>query len=147
MLNESGTRAPCASRARLLLDTEDRAQNDSERAPGRFSEEGMAGIAVIDIGKTNAKLLVVDPSKGIEEIVARVPNRVHSTIPYPHFDTEGLGRVGAVDAVTVTKHAEGANRTSSVPCSKPSRNASEDSGTTGFHPSRSGFAASVFRLP
>lgn len=76
----------------------------------------MARIAVIDIGKTNAKLLVVDPSKGIEEIVARVPNRVLSAVPYPHFDTEGLwrfileglGRVGAVDAVTVTTHGASA---------------------------------------
>ena len=53
----------------------------------------MARIAVIDIGKTNAKVLVADPARGIEDIVARAPNRVLRTDPSPHHDTEGLWRI------------------------------------------------------
>jgi len=72
----------------------------------------MARCAVIDIGKTNAKVLVVDLANGAEEVVLRTPNPVLRQSPYPHHDADalwsfvlaGLARVGPVDAISVTTH-------------------------------------------
>lgn len=76
-------------------------------------------VAVIDIGKTNAKLALVDLG-GLREIdVRRRPNTVRAEPPYPHYDTEGLWAfiVGAlaemqdaygIDAITVTTHGASA---------------------------------------
>jgi sugar (pentulose or hexulose) kinase len=47
-------------------------------------------IAVIDIGKTNAKLALVDRETLAEIDVRTTPNRVLPGPPYPHFDTEAL---------------------------------------------------------
>lgn len=72
-------------------------------------------VAVIDIGKTNAKLALVDRA-GLSEIaVVTRPNRVLPGPPYPHFDVEGhwqflldaLSRFHArhrIDAISVTTH-------------------------------------------
>ena len=50
----------------------------------------MSHVGVIDIGKTNAKVAVVD-SKNLSEIAVRTrPNAVLSGAPYPHFDIEGI---------------------------------------------------------
>ncbi len=76
----------------------------------------MARIAVIDIGKTNAKVLVLDLATGAEEVVARAPNAVRRDGPYPHHDARalwdfvlaGLRQVGAVSAVSVTTHGASA---------------------------------------
>ncbi|MEM8787182.1 MAG: FGGY-family carbohydrate kinase [Pseudomonadota bacterium] len=46
-------------------------------------------VAVIDIGKTNAKLALVRPSDLCEIAVATRPNTVLPGPPYPHFDVEG----------------------------------------------------------
>lgn len=47
-------------------------------------------VAVIDIGKTHAKLIVVDGESG-EEIAARkIANRVLVGPPYPHYDIDAL---------------------------------------------------------
>ena len=46
-------------------------------------------IAVIDIGKTNAKVAMVDAASHQETGVRRTPNIVLSDGPYPHFDMEG----------------------------------------------------------
>jgi len=46
-------------------------------------------IAVIDIGKTNAKLALVDPSDLSEIAVLTRPNTVLPGPPWPHFDVEG----------------------------------------------------------
>jgi sugar (pentulose or hexulose) kinase len=72
----------------------------------------MRHIAVIDIGKTNAKVLAVDLGTGQERILARQPNAVLNTAPYPHADTDGLwafvlkglALAGPVDAVSITTH-------------------------------------------
>ncbi len=72
----------------------------------------MRHIAVIDIGKTNAKVLTVDLASGEERILARQPNAVRPGPPYPQADTEGLWafllqglrQVGRVDALSVTTH-------------------------------------------
>ncbi|MBS3649001.1 FGGY-family carbohydrate kinase [Pseudaminobacter sp. 19-2017] len=72
-------------------------------------------VAVIDIGKSSAKIAAVDLESMEEQVVARTPNEVISEGPYPHFDTErlwefiqdglaDLAREGAPDAISVTAH-------------------------------------------
>jgi sugar (pentulose or hexulose) kinase len=76
-------------------------------------------VAVIDIGKTNAKLLHVDLQSGSEVTVAVRSNQVRGGDPYPHFDIEGLwdfllatlkdlGRRQPVDAISITTHGAAA---------------------------------------
>lgn len=74
----------------------------------------MRRIAVLDIGKTNAKLLVVDLATGADEVLARVPNAVVRSGTYPHHDMEMLWQFAlsglklaatrGVDAVSITTH-------------------------------------------
>lgn len=47
-------------------------------------------IAVIDIGKTNAKVVVVNARSGAEIALKKTANTVLKTGPYPHYDTEHL---------------------------------------------------------
>ncbi|NTE85289.1 FGGY-family carbohydrate kinase [Agrobacterium rubi] len=47
-------------------------------------------VAVIDIGKTHAKLIVVDGETGEEIASRKIANRVLSGPPYPHYDIEAL---------------------------------------------------------
>ncbi len=72
-------------------------------------------VAVIDIGKTNAKLALVDLATLSEIAVVTRPNTVLSGPPYPHFDVEGhwhflldgLARFHAdhgIDAISITTH-------------------------------------------
>lgn len=72
-------------------------------------------IAVIDIGKTNAKLALVDLPTLTEIAVVTRPNSVLNDGPWPHFDTEGhwdflLRSLAAfhqehrVDAISITTH-------------------------------------------
>ncbi len=72
-------------------------------------------IAVIDIGKTNAKVALVDTVRFVEVAVRSTPNRVLRSGPYPHYDVEGtwsfiLGALGVlnrehpIDAIVVTTH-------------------------------------------
>lgn len=49
-------------------------------------------VAVVDIGKTNAKVVLVDLATLSEAAVRRTPNRVLRDGPYPHFDEEHLWR-------------------------------------------------------
>ena len=76
-------------------------------------------VAVIDIGKTNAKLALVRLSDLSEIAVVTRPNTVLPGPPYPHFDVEGhwnfllegLSRFHAehgVSAITVTTHGAAA---------------------------------------
>ena len=76
---------------------------------------GPRHIAVIDIGKTNAKLALVDRAAMSELAVLTRPNRVLPGPPYPHFDTEGhwafilegLAQFQAshgVDGISITTH-------------------------------------------
>lgn len=75
----------------------------------------MKYIAVIDIGKSNAKLAIVDCASRQETDVLKTPNNVIDGPPYPHFDTEALWRFiidslsrfagdYTIDAITVTTH-------------------------------------------
>lgn len=72
-------------------------------------------IAVLDIGKTNAKVLVLDCATGEELDVRRRPNKVIAGDPYPHYDIEGLWQFFRVslaelnnapgfDAISITTH-------------------------------------------
>ena len=72
-------------------------------------------VAVIDIGKTNAKVALVDIEDQAEIAVRKRPNAVLHTGAYPHFDTEALwafvldalrdlGATHRIDAVSVTTH-------------------------------------------
>ncbi len=76
-------------------------------------------VAVIDIGKTNAKVAVVDLEELAEVGVVTRPNRVLPGPPYPHFDIDGLKDfvLGAlrelqgqsrIDAISVTTHGASA---------------------------------------
>ena len=47
-------------------------------------------IAVLDIGKTNAKVVVLDAATGAEIATARMANTVLKDGPYPHYDVETL---------------------------------------------------------
>ncbi|QCI98877.1 FGGY-family carbohydrate kinase [Agrobacterium larrymoorei] len=52
--------------------------------------EAIRNVAVIDIGKTHAKLIVVDGASGEELASLRTANRVLSGPPYPHYDIDAL---------------------------------------------------------
>lgn len=76
-------------------------------------------VAVLDIGKTNVKLALVDRARLVEVAVRTRPNRVRPGPPWPHFDTEaiwrflldGLAELQAeqpVDAIAVTTHGAAA---------------------------------------
>jgi sugar (pentulose or hexulose) kinase len=82
----------------------------------RFSHAMTTGhVAVIDIGKTNAKLALVDLTDLSEIAVITRPNRVLPGPPWPHFDTKGhwaflldglrdFHAQHGVDAISVTTH-------------------------------------------
>jgi len=72
-------------------------------------------IAVIDIGKTNAKLVLFDARTQTQIAVRSTPNTVIAAEPYPHADVErlwrfileSLSRFGAghgVDGISITTH-------------------------------------------
>lgn len=76
---------------------------------------GPRSVAVIDIGKTNAKLAIVDLAARAERAVLTRPNTVLRGPPYPHFDVDAiwsflleslrtLGAAHPVDALSVTTH-------------------------------------------
>ncbi len=72
-------------------------------------------VAVIDIGKTNAKLVLVDRDTLTEVAVITRPNTVLPGPPWPHFDVEGhwaflldglrdFHETHGVDAISITTH-------------------------------------------
>lgn len=76
-------------------------------------------IAVLDVGKTNAKLALVDGVSLAEIAVVTRPNTVLAGPPWPHFDLEGhwaffLDNLAAfheshgIDAISVTTHGASA---------------------------------------
>lgn len=77
--------------------------------------DAMKTAAVIDIGKTNAKVVLVDLTTFAEVAVRRTANSVLAAAPYPHFDANrlwafildslsALHRERAIDAISVTTH-------------------------------------------
>jgi sugar (pentulose or hexulose) kinase len=82
--------------------------------PIKFSAN-VRHVAVIDIGKTNAKLALVEMNSLSEIAVRKMANTVRQDGPYPHFDVEALWqfileglaayqRDHGVDAISVTTH-------------------------------------------
>ena len=72
-------------------------------------------VAVFDVGKTHAKVCLVDTANRRILDERRTVNAVRQTGPYPHFDTDALWaflldglsdlrRVASVDALSVTAH-------------------------------------------
>lgn len=72
-------------------------------------------VGVIDIGKTNAKVAIVDLDRQSEVAMRKCPNTVLRGTPYPHFDIEALweficealvalNRQQPIDAISVTTH-------------------------------------------
>jgi sugar (pentulose or hexulose) kinase len=79
----------------------------------------MRHIAVIDIGKTNAKVALVERETLREIVVTKRPNTVLKGPPFPHYDVEGLWafileglkRFQAefgIDAISITTHGASA---------------------------------------
>lgn len=79
----------------------------------------MSVVAVIDIGKTNAKLALVDPGTLAEIALLTRPNSVRPGPPWPHFDTEGIwrflldglhafGKTHAISAISISTHGASA---------------------------------------
>ena len=75
----------------------------------------LSHIAVIDIGKTNAKLALVDLVTLTEIAVVTRPNKILAGPPWPHFDVEGhwqfllaalaqFHRDHRIDAISITTH-------------------------------------------
>jgi sugar (pentulose or hexulose) kinase len=73
-------------------------------------------VAVFDVGKTNAKLAIVDTQSMAECAVLKAANTVLHDGPYPHFDMEALWQFFLssiqtlnqdfpVDAISITIHA------------------------------------------
>lgn len=76
-------------------------------------------IAVLDIGKTNAKVVVLDVASGTEIATRKTPNRVLTDPPYPHYDIEHLwgfllsaltdfAAEPGFDAISITTHGASA---------------------------------------
>lgn len=72
-------------------------------------------VAVIDIGKTNVKLALVDMVSLSEIAVITQPNKVLAGPPYPHFDVDSIwnfivkslhefSKTYKIDAITTTTH-------------------------------------------
>ena len=79
----------------------------------------MKRIAILDIGKTNAKVVVLDAASGEEIAASRIPNTVLRDGPYPHYDIEALWRFflkslaafakePGFDAISITTHGASA---------------------------------------
>jgi sugar (pentulose or hexulose) kinase len=47
-------------------------------------------VAVLDVGKTNVKAVIVDVTAGRELAARTKPNKVLTDGPYPHFDVDGI---------------------------------------------------------
>jgi sugar (pentulose or hexulose) kinase len=47
-------------------------------------------VAVLDVGKTNVKAVIVDVEAGRELAARTKPNKVLTDGPYPHFDVDGI---------------------------------------------------------
>ncbi len=78
-----------------------------------------ARVAVIDIGKTNAKVVVLDGETGAEIAIRKTANSVVAGPPYPHYDVEALwsfiltalasfAEVPGYDAISITTHGASA---------------------------------------
>ncbi len=72
-------------------------------------------VAIIDIGKTNAKVSLVDAKEATEHALRTIANPALTDGPYPHLDVAriwnfisdslaGLNREAPIDAISITGH-------------------------------------------
>ena len=84
----------------------------------------LARIAVVDIGKTNVKVVIVDAKTLVELGGRKMPNKVLTNGPYPHFDVDAqwrfileslkaLNREIGFGAISITTHGASAVLTNS----------------------------------
>ena len=75
----------------------------------------MKHVAVIDIGKTNAKVVVLDAATGAEIAAARMANVALKDGPDPHYDVEALWTfaLDALRSFAKTPGPSSASRTAS----------------------------------
>ncbi|MBS7544160.1 FGGY-family carbohydrate kinase [Ancylobacter oerskovii] len=75
----------------------------------------MSHIAVIDFGKTNVKVVLVEPGSLTEIAARRIPNTVRAGPPFAHYDTQGhwdfliaslrdLNAAHGIAAISITTH-------------------------------------------
>jgi sugar (pentulose or hexulose) kinase len=75
-------------------------------------------MAVVDIGKTNAKPVLIGADTGRAVETLTIPNRLPGRPPYPHYDIEGLwafvleslgdlNRRHAIDGISITTQRGG----------------------------------------
>ena len=80
-----------------------------------MTDEPIRFVAVIDIGKTNAKVALVDLQSLSEVAIETTPNMVSKSGPYPHFDDaklwafiqaalKKLNAFQTIDAISITTH-------------------------------------------
>lgn len=78
----------------------------------------MRRLAIFDLGKTNAKMILRDLDQGLDIASCSKPNTVLSDGPYPHFDVPSLqdfvlgsladfAKSGPIDAIMVSTHGAG----------------------------------------
>jgi len=84
-----------------------------------MSAKSFRHIAVLDIGKTNAKVVVLDAATGSEIAARRTANTVLKDGPYPHYDVDALWHFAldalaslavtpGFDAISITTHGASA---------------------------------------
>ncbi|MFK0386489.1 FGGY-family carbohydrate kinase [Agrobacterium sp. NPDC090273] len=84
-----------------------------------MSDNHFKRIAVIDIGKTNAKVVLLDGESGAEISVRKTPNTIIAAPPYPHYDIDalwtfiqealaGFAASPGFDAISITTHGASA---------------------------------------
>jgi sugar (pentulose or hexulose) kinase len=77
--------------------------------------DAVRNIAILDIGKTNAKVVILDASSGAEIAARKMQNSPLSAPPYPHYDVEALwnfflvslkelGEEPGFQAISITAH-------------------------------------------
>jgi sugar (pentulose or hexulose) kinase len=85
------------------------------KRPSRDVPQSIRHVAIIDVGKTNAKVSLVDAVAATELALRTHANGVRSDGLYPHFDVarlwdfieaslSELNRTAAIDAVAITAH-------------------------------------------
>lgn len=83
------------------------------------TQQKLRHVAILDIGKTNAKTVILDASSGEEIAVRRIANHVLQDSLYPHYDIEMLWQFfleslsnfaahPGFDAISITTHGAAA---------------------------------------
>ncbi len=63
-------------------------------------------VAVLDVGKTNVKLLLHDAETGCERVLRAAPNRVLQDGLYPHYDTDAIAALLLDGLAEMARHSD-----------------------------------------